>query len=114
MRLTLVLLLAALTVSCGYGSNNSGMMGGSAPSIQMLIPSNTAAGGPAFIVTVNGSHFAPGAMVFWNNMPQNTTVATAGQVTAMIPAALIANAGNASVYVRSGGMNSNQVTFNVQ
>jgi hypothetical protein len=32
----------------------------------------------------------------------------------MIPAALIANAGNASVYVRSNNMNSNSVNFDVQ
>jgi hypothetical protein len=115
MKLVFVLLLAALTLSCGYGSNyNPGMMGGSAPSIQMLIPNNTAAGGPAFILTVNGSRFAPGAVVFWNAMPQATTFATAGQVTAMIPAAQIANRGNVSVYVRSNGMNSNTVNFDVQ
>ncbi|HVO81303.1 MAG TPA: IPT/TIG domain-containing protein [Terriglobales bacterium] len=115
MKLAFVLLLAALTLSCGYGSNyNAGMMGGSAPSIQMLIPGNTAAGGPAFILTVNGSRFATNAIVYWNGMPQNTTFATSGQVTAMIPAALIATAGNASVFVRSGGMDSNRVTFNVQ
>ena len=115
MKLTFVLLLTALTLGCGYGSNyNSGMMGGSAPSIQMLIPGNTAAGGPAFILTVNGSHFAPNATVYWNGMPQATTFATAGQVTAMIPAALIANSGAASVHVLSNGMNSNSATFNVQ
>lgn len=115
MKLSFVLLLAALTLSCGYGSNyNSGMMGGTAPSIQMLIPGNTGAGGPAFILTVNGSRFATNAVVFWNGMPQNTTFATAGQVTAMIPAALITNRSAASVYVRSNNMNSNSVNFDVQ
>jgi hypothetical protein len=90
------------------------MMGGTAPSIQMLIPNNTAAGGAAFTLTVNGAGFARSATVYWNGMPQNTTFATAGQVTAMIPAALIANPGTASVHVLSNGMNSNSVAFNVQ
>jgi len=115
MKLALVLLLMAVTLSCGYGSNyNSGMMGGTAPSIQALIPNGTPAGGPAFVLTVNGTGFAPSAVVYWNAMPQNTTFAMTGQVTAMIPATLIANQGTASVYVRSGGMNSKTVTFNVQ
>jgi hypothetical protein len=115
MKLVFVLLLAGLTLSCGYGSNyNSGMMGGSAPSIQMLVPGGTAAGGPAFSLTVNGTGFAPNAIVYWNAMPQATTFATAGQVMATIPAALIANSGTASVYVRSNSMNSNSVNFAVQ
>jgi hypothetical protein len=114
----LVLLLAFVpAVGCGYGSGyNGGTMSnpGTAPAITELVPAAVPAGSLDFIITINGTSFGTGAQVFWNGTALTTSYVTAAQVTAMVPAADVATAGNASVYVRSGTMNSNTLTFTVQ
>ena len=51
------------------------------PDITSLSPSSTTAGAPGFILTVNGSGFAPLAVVFWNLTPLTTTVVSPTQLT---------------------------------
>jgi len=76
-------------------------------------------------LTVNGSNFASGAVVYWNGTTRTTTMTVAGtQLTAMIAAADIATAGTIPVYVRNpggtgiymnqGGQNSNMMNFMVK
>jgi hypothetical protein len=116
-RITLLLAALIFSVGCGYGShsnymNNSGGMG--APQIANLQPAMTAAGGQAFMLTVNGSGFGTDSVVYWNAVAQATTYLGPGQVTAAITAQDIMNSGMVPVYVRSGGRNSNTVNFDVQ
>ena len=73
------------------------------PVISSLSPPNKTAGGPAFTLTVNGNGFASGAAVDWNGSPLSTTYVSATQLTAAVPASLIANAGTATVTVKVGG-----------
>jgi hypothetical protein len=94
-----------------------------APSITQLMPPSAMAGGPAFILTVNGSNFANGAIVYWNGATRTTTVVTAAQVTAAISASDIAAASTVPVYVRNPGgtgiymnqpgQNSNTMNFTI-
>jgi hypothetical protein len=113
MKLSCVLLLAALTTACGgYGASNNPTASGSVQ-IQQLVPSSTTAGSSSFVLTINGSGFAPGSVVYWNAMPQTTMYITASQVAANIPASLLANPVTVSVYVRSNNANSNTVSFTV-
>jgi hypothetical protein len=114
MKISCVLLLTLIAIGCGYGSNyNSGMMGGAVPSVAQLIPNSTIAPGTSFILTVNGSGFGTDSVVYWNGAVRTTTYATGKQVTAMIPAADVANPSMAQVYVHSNGKNSNTVSFTV-
>ena len=77
-----------------------------------LSPSAAAAGGPAFVLTVNGTNFVSGAAVQWNGTPLTTTFASASQLTAAVPASLIATVGTASVtVVNPGGATSATATF---
>ena len=86
----------------------------SIPTIGTLIPISAAAGGPAFTLTVNGSGFLAGAKVQWNSSPLVTTYLNASQLTAAVPAGLIAAAGSASIQVANpGGQASNTVTFQI-
>jgi len=83
------------------------------------------AGGPAFVLTVNGSNFGGNAAINWNGTAQTTTWMGAGQVVATIPSAAIANAGMVTITVTNpgtaGGMygggttaeTSNSMTFTI-
>lgn len=109
------LLILALAPGCGYSKPAAGVT----PQLTSLMPANTAAGGPAFTLTVNGSGFASGSAVYWNMTPRTTTFVSAAQVTAQITVADIMSMTTATVYVHTaggaygGGTNSNTVTFMV-
>ncbi len=81
------------------------------PTITGLSPASATAGSPAFTLTVNGSGFAPGATVQWNGSPLDTTLVSATQLSADVPATLIGAPGSASVAVSSGGQLSSPVSF---
>jgi hypothetical protein len=82
--------------------------------ISSLSPASAAVGGPAFTMTVNGTGFLSGAVVEWNGSPLSTGYASGTQLSASVPASLIASAGNASITVKnSGGAVSNALTFSI-
>jgi hypothetical protein len=87
----------------------------SAPTISSLSPASTAPGGVAFTLTVNGTAFVSGAVVDWNGTALATTFVGATQLTASVPAALIASAGMATVtVVNPGAVTSGGVGFPIQ
>jgi hypothetical protein len=123
MKTMCILLLTITAIGCGYGSHSGTMA--MTPAIAQLMPNTATHSGPAFTLTVNGSNFASGAVVYWNGTTRTTTMLVAGtQLTAMITAADIATTGTASVYVRNpggtgiymnqGGQNSNMMTFTIE
>jgi hypothetical protein len=126
MKIILTVLACVAILGCGGYSNNSssGSMAAGTPAIQELVPDNIKAGSAGFTLTVNGSHFANGAVVYWNGSARTTMFALPGQITAAISAADIANPGTASVMVKNPGgtgiyMNqpgpqSNTLTFTVE
>ena len=67
------------------------------PTISSLSPISVTAAGSGFTLTVNGSSFQSGATVLWNGSALTTTFVNSGQVTATVPASLIASPGSASV-----------------
>jgi hypothetical protein len=117
-----VALISILAVAgCNdYGNtfqNNTGAQ------VAFLSPSTISAGSPDFILTVNGSLFVAQTYVTWNGKKLNTTVTLDAtktvvlSVTALVPAALVAKPGTATVITQnpfSGAGNnglSNPVTF---
>ena len=105
---------AAVSVSSG------GVMSGAAsltiagrPAISSLNPSTATTGGTTFTLTVTGSGFASGAAVWWNGTALTTTFGSATQLTATVPANMIATAGSASITVNSGGITSPAATFTI-
>jgi hypothetical protein len=86
------------------------------PMITTLNPTSATAGGPAFVLTVNGSGFISSTVVRWNGANRTTTFVNATQLTAQIPASDIAAAATPAITVSSpapGGGVSNSVNFNV-
>jgi uncharacterized repeat protein (TIGR01451 family) len=87
-----------------------------APALASLQPSTTAAGSPAFTLTVNGSGFVSSSVVNFNGTPRPTTYVSATQLSAAILATDVANAGSASITVTSpspGGGTSGALTFTI-
>ena len=114
-----VFLLTLLILGCGGYSSNGGGGGGGALHIDTLVPDSATHGDVAFTLNVNGTGFTTNSVVYWNTSTRPTHFGTAVQITADIPASDIANAGTATVYVRTtggqygGGVNSNSVTFTI-
>lgn len=71
------------------------------PTVTSLAPSSVAAGGPGFLLTVNGASFVNGAVVRFNNQDLATTYVSVNQVMATVPAASIVAQGSASITVRN-------------
>jgi hypothetical protein len=117
-----VALISILAVAgCNdYGNtfqNNTGA------SVTFLSPSNISAGNPDFTLTINGGGFVAQTYVTWNGKKLNTAVILDNtktivlSVTAVVPAALVAKPGTATVITQnpfSGAGNnglSNPVAF---
>jgi len=70
-----------------------------APSIVSLAPSSAAAGGGAFVLTVNGSNLLPCSVVQWNGSARTTAFVGTNGLTASIAAADIATVATDQVTV---------------
>jgi hypothetical protein len=116
MRFALVLVVLA-AAGCGAGNNSQPTMffgtSVSSPALTVLSPNSAPVDSPAFTLTVNGSNFGTDATVFWNGAPLKTILITSNQLMAQLTDADMQFAGMVPVFVRTGGQNSNTVTFNV-
>ncbi|MGO9223407.1 IPT/TIG domain-containing protein, partial [Mycobacterium sp.] len=84
------------------------------PTLGGLRPAVALAGGAVVTLIVDGVNFASGATVNWNGTPLTTTFDDSEQVTATVPASLLAVAGSPhAITVVSGGMTSNALPFAV-
>jgi len=70
-----------------------------APTTTSVSPTSATVGGPVFTLTVNGTGFVSGSVVQWNGANRTTTLRSATQLTAAIPATDITTAGTALVTV---------------
>lgn len=68
-------------------------------SVTSFSPTSANPGDGPLTLTVNGAGFVSGAQILWNGAPLTTTRVNGHQLSAAIPAALLANAGNAVVRV---------------
>jgi pimeloyl-ACP methyl ester carboxylesterase len=86
------------------------------PTLTILDPAATTAGGGDFTLTVYGSGFVGTSFVKWNGSQRSTVFVSPTQLTATIPAADMAAAGSATVKVTNpapGGGSSNPLTFTI-
>jgi len=106
------LLLCLLTLACGYGSHYN-PMNGAVPKINQLTPQNVIANSGAFTLTIEGSGFTSGSIVYWNTIALAASRNSSTQLTVGISAAMIANAGTVAINVHSAGGNSNIMMFDI-
>ncbi|HEV3199066.1 MAG TPA: IPT/TIG domain-containing protein [Bryobacteraceae bacterium] len=82
------------------------------PTVAALSPPSASAGAASFTLTVNGLNFAISCVLRWNGVALSTTFVSATQVTASVPASLVAVAGPAAVTVTNpSGLASDAATF---
>jgi hypothetical protein len=121
-KICVPLLLTMVALGCGYTRPSNSMGGGAAPAITQLMPNMTTMPGQAFMLTVNGSNFTSGSVIYWGMTPKTTTPVTAGQLTAQIAStdtACSMTPCTVQVYVRTtggvygGGVNSNTLPFTI-
>jgi len=136
-RLVAVGFASLLMISCGGQNQQSSSSGGNnqqsslttsnpVPKITAVSPSTALAGSASLTLTINGNNFIPGPVVNGTNVSGSTvnfggialttTVISATQITAAIPAAALAAAGTVSVTVTNsapGGGTSNTLNFSV-
>jgi IPT/TIG domain len=111
-----ILFAILITIGCGARVKGEGELKGfgfSPPSIMALTPDSVPVNSVPFTMTVNGSNFGTDAIVFWNGTPLTTTFVTANQLLASLTDTNLMFAGQIPVYVRTGGLNSNTVVFNL-
>jgi putative Ig domain-containing protein len=83
-----------------------------APVINSLTPPGVTAGSDGFPLTVTGSGFQAGALVYWNGSPLATAFNDATRLIATVTADLIASPGTATVTVANpGSLFSNTAPF---
>jgi hypothetical protein len=107
----IVLALELCACSGGGGSSSDS---NSTATIQALSPTTVEWNSAAFILTVWGSGFSPGAVVQWNGSVRPTTYLSSGQLTAKIAATDTLQSGTDLVTVTgSSGETSNTVSFTI-
>jgi hypothetical protein len=86
------------------------------PVLTSLSQTSAPAGGSDFTLTLTGSSFISTSQVEWNGNPLATTVVSATQLEAVVPASATGTAGTAQILVFNpspGGGNSTSLPFNV-
>jgi hypothetical protein len=112
---------ANITVLNPGGAVSNGLIfsivqpGSGPPTVAGLTPNSAAPGGPAFALIVTGTNFMNGAIVEWNSTPLAPIFqGSPTDLTALVPASLIANTGTAAVsVVNPNGTVSNFAQFEI-
>lgn len=116
MRFTGLSLAILLTVGCGAGDGNPHTMFGTGftpPALMQLSPRSVPVNSVPFTLIVNGANFGPDAVVFWNELPQSTRFLSSQQLQVAVTEDDLMQFGLAHIFVRTGGLNSNTVDFDV-
>jgi hypothetical protein len=105
---------AAITVTSGGATSLPQNFIINAPlEIDTINPVLIAVGVNGFTLTVDGVGFVSGTVVQWNGTALTTTPISVNQVTAQVPANLVASPVTASITVKAGNSTSNQVPLSV-
>jgi uncharacterized protein (TIGR03437 family) len=88
-----------VTVSGAAGSQPFTITG--APTLTAISPGSATAGTAAFTLTATGANFTAAEAIAWNGTALTTNFVSATQLTATVPASLVASAGTANITVSS-------------
>ncbi len=120
--LILVLSFSVLWLGCAgdTSSNTSSSTSTPTPALLAISPTTTQPGGSDFTLTATGTNFVPasggqcGSEICFNHSLRETTFVNSTQLTATVPAALIAQGGTVPVFIVSNcEVTSNTLTFNI-
>lgn len=103
-----------VVVSGGSDSNTATFtVVGPGPAIDRLAPTVKPAGSTGFTLTIYGTNLAADAVVQWQGAPLATSVVNSQEISAAVPANLIASAGSAAITVMSQALTSAPVEFTI-
>ena len=115
-----LLLFILINLGCGSPSHNPNANSGtfrvftsSPPSITTLLPSSAPVNSVPFTMEVTGTNFDTNAIVYWDGTPLSTTFVSSQQLFADLASMNLMLAGTIEVYVRTDGLNSNTVEFDL-
>ena len=100
----------------GGGSGTGGAGNNPVPVFASMSPSTALAGSAAITISITGTNFINGSVVLWNGVSLTTAYISPAMLTAVVPTANMATAGNAAVTVFSaspGGGTSSSLTFTI-
>lgn len=112
--LSLGFVLVAWNLASGLAPASTASAATLTSTVGSVFPSVATSGGPAFVLTVNGTGFLTSSTVFWGSTPLSTTYGSATRLTATVPASQLAAIGTPQVYVTTLGSASNSLTFTVR
>jgi hypothetical protein len=107
-----------ITVVSGGSTSNSlnftATPPSSTPTLTSISPQYVLVGSPALTLTVNGTNFVTGEVVYWNTTKLTTTFVSATKLTASVPASDLTTLGTANITAaNSGAAASNSLPFTV-
>ena len=112
-RKWLIVALAACAFASACSNYNTNLSIQTSSSVLTFVsPSTATVGAQGFTITANGSGFTTGALILWNGTALNTTLVSANQLTAPVPATDLAAAGTVKVSVQIPG-SAQSATSNV-
>jgi hypothetical protein len=85
-------------------TQNAGCLSVPRPTITGLGQTTAVEGAAGFTLTVAGSNFSPATTILWNGTPLPTAFVSPSQLQAAVPAALVADEGNAAVTISDPGV----------
>ncbi len=109
--LIVALMACGLASACSQYNTNLSIQTSSS-SLTFVSPSAATAGSQGFTITAIGGGFAAGALIVWNGTALNTTLVSSIQLTAPVPATLLATPGTVQVSVQIPGSAQNATTVN--
>jgi hypothetical protein len=106
---------SSVTVSMAAGTSASATItiNPASPVITSITPSSVIAGSAGFMLTMSGTAFTPNATAAWGSTALTTTYISQTQLTAVVPANLIAGAGTASVSVTTSAGTSPSIPVTI-
>lgn len=104
----------SVSVQAAGGTSNIVAFSIGGPTILVLAPSSASVGAADLTLSVGGQNFISGATVMWQTTALTTTFISSSQLSAAVPAALLATAGAVNITVQNpGGAASGPSPFTV-
>jgi len=109
--LIVALLACGLASACSEFNTNLSVQTSSS-TLSYVSPSTATVGGQGFTITADGAGFTSGALILWNGTALNTTLVSAIQLTAPVPASYLTALGTVQISVQIPGSAQNATTVN--
>src|SRR5580704_13706522 len=100
--LIVALIVCGLASACSQYNTNLSIQTSSSV-LTFVSPSTATVGSQGFTITANGNGFTTGALILWNGTALTTTLVSANQLTAPVPASDLTTAGTVNVSVQIPG-----------